>query len=74
MKGKASPISSDETPSGVIRKVEEEVTQMSVGKHHKGVGEESMNGKFVRLLQMSGKKDASGKQGMVCDEAIGVAF
>ena len=47
---------------------------MSVGKHHKGVGEESMNGKFVRLLQMTGKKDASGKQGMVCDEAIGVAF
>lgn len=74
MKGKVSPISSDETPSGVIRKVEEEVTQMSVGKHHKGVDEESMNGKFVRLLQMTGKKDASGKQGMVCDEAIGVAF
>ena len=74
MKGKALPISSDETPSGVIRKVEEEVTQMSVGKHHKGVGEESMNGKFVRLLQMTEKKDASGKQGMVCDEAIGVAF
>ena len=69
-----SPISSDETPSGVIRKVKEEVTQMSVGKHHKGVGEESMNGKFVRLLQMTEKKDASGKQGMVCDEAIGVAF
>ena len=69
-----SLISSDETPSGVIKKVEEEVTQMSVGKHHRGVGEDSMNGKFVRLLRITGNEDASGRQGMVCDEAIGVAF
>ena len=58
----------------MIRKVEEEVTQISVGKHHKGVGEDSMKGKFARLLWMTGNEDDSGRQEMVCDEAIGVAF
>lgn len=59
VKEKLAAISSDETPSGVIVQEEEEETQISVEKHQRGVGDDSMKGKFARLLGMTGKDESS---------------
>ena len=74
VKEKMSPISSDETPSDVIVQEEEEETQISVGKHQRGVGDDSMNGKFARLFGMTEKDDSSRRHGSGWVDGNDVAF